>query len=146
MKDSTSWLTPKQAANLAGYTGRHITNLITRGKLSATRDDGRYFIEKSEFFRIFPEALKKEQEGSERNLYAENSKLELENRMLKDIGSHKDKEIEFLRAQIEIYHREKDKMLDSLKSHARLLEHKHYSDTPDPNENKGWSNIFKRRK
>lgn len=124
MKDSFSWLTPKQAGELAGYSARHIQNLIVSGKLCATKEDGKYFIDKSEFFRVFPKAHKKEQEGNTAQQVAEKQQLEMENRMLKEMASQKEKEIEFLRNQVEFISHEKVKMLDAISSHTRLLEFK----------------------
>lgn len=127
MKDSFSWLTPKQAGELAGYSARHIQNLIVGGKLSASKEDGKYYIEKSEFFRIFPNAHRKEQEGNNAQQLAEKEKLAFENNLLKDITSQKDKEIEFLRNQVEYISQEKIKMLEAIvnaTSTTRFLEPK----------------------
>lgn len=124
MKDSFSWLTPKQAAQLVGYTPRHIQNLISQGRLSATKEDGKYYIEKSEFFRVFPKAYNKEQEGNNAQQFTGKERLEFENTMLKDVSSDKDKEIEFLRSQVEFISHEKIKMLDAILYTTKLLEHK----------------------
>lgn len=123
MKDSIAWITPKQAALLAGYSTRHIQNYITKGKLSASREDGKYYIDKSEFFRVFPKAHKKEQEGNAAHNESEKMRLEFENEMLKDISSKKDKEIEFLRSQMQFVSHEKAKMLEAIVNQTRLLEH-----------------------
>ena len=124
MRDDFSWLTPKQAAELVGYTARHIQNLITKGKLSASKEDGKYYIEKSEFFRLFPKAYKKEKEGNSAQQVAERERLEFENTVLKDRSSKQEKEIEFLRSQIEFISTEKVKMLDAIVSTTKLLEYK----------------------
>jgi len=124
MKDTFSWLTPKQAALLVGYTPRHIQNMITKGKISATREDGKYYIDKAEFFRVFPEAHRKEQERTPAQHIAEKERLKLENDLLKDGSSKKDEEIDFLRNQIEFISQEKMKMLEAMTCFGRLLENK----------------------
>lgn len=134
MADNYSWLTPKQVANLTGFTARHIQNLITQGKLSATKEDGKYYIDKSEVFRVFPKAHKKEQEGNIAQIISEKERLEFESSMLRDALSNKEKEVEFLRNQIEFISNEKLKMLETITSTTRLLDHK---------KDKNWSNIFR---
>jgi hypothetical protein len=138
MKDSSSWLTPKQAATILGCTARHINNCIVKGKLSATREDGRYYIDKSEFYRVFPEAHKKEQERNPDNKRIEQEKIKIENEMLKQIAEIKDKEIEFLRKQLETFNMKESKLLDTIQSHTRLLEHRGSS-------KKSWTDLFKKR-
>ena len=148
MKDSFSWLTPKQAGELAGYTARHIQNMITSGKLSATKEDGKYYIDKSEFFRLYPKAHKKEHQGNSALQLSEQQRLELENTMLKDSTSQKEKEIEFLRNQIEFISQEKTKMLDVIGSTTRLLEYKNEKSVPDcsAEKKKNWRDFFKLKK
>ena len=121
-----TWLTCKEAASLIGYTQRHITNLIAKGKLSAEHDNGKYFIQKAEFFRVYPNALKMEVAGTkEKNT---NKKaldfLEEQVRYLQEIITEKRKHNEYLMEQIQVFTEEKSKMLDAINSHARLLEHK----------------------
>lgn len=111
--------------------------MITTGKLSATREDGRYYIDKSELFRVHPEAHRKELESNPQFFKLEQERIKLENTMLKDAMSNKDKEIEFLRNQISIFNNKETKFLDTIQNHTRLLEHK----TPE----NSWTSIFKRR-
>ena len=146
MSNSPSNLTASQAARLANCTSRHINNLITRGDLSAKKFDNKYLIEKSEFFRVFPEAHKKEQEDSDVSLKVIINRLESENALLKDISSKKDKEIEFLRNQIEVSNKEKQQLLESINSHTRLLEHKESGSSLDSyRKRKSWTSIFKNK-
>ncbi len=147
MKDTLTWLTPKQAANLAGYTARHIQNLITGGKLCATKEDGKYYIDKSEFFRVFPTAHKKEQEGNSAQKAAEREKLQFENELLKEMSHKKDQEIEFLRSQVEFVSQEKCKMLDTIVSHTRMLEYKQDLAQKDKMvvKKKSWIDSLKRK-
>lgn len=147
MKDSVSWLTPKQAGELAGYSARHIQNLISKGKISARKEEGKYLIDKAEFFRVFPEAHKKEKAGNIAQKDIDNARMEKENEMLKEIASQKDKEIAFLRSQIESFTQEKSQMLEAITHHARLLEHKETSHKRvSSSEKKSWLEIFKRKK
>lgn len=142
MKDSFSWLTPKQVGQLVGYSARHVQNLIVSGKLSATKEDGKYYIDKAEVFRVFPKAHKKEQEGNNSQQEAEKERLAFENSILKDTASKKDKEIEFLRNQIEFISLEKTKMLDAIVSTTRILEHKN-NNLKDKNTGRKWKDFFK---
>lgn len=147
MKDSSSWITPKKAAELVGYSTRHIQNYITSGKLCATKEDGKYFIEKSEFFRVFPKAHKKEQQGNIAEQIAEKTRLERENEMLRDMAQKKDQEIEFLRKQMEFQSHEKSKMLEAIVGHTRLLEHKTINVSEgDLPKTINWKGIFKIKK
>lgn len=53
-------LSTREAAKIAGFSARHIQGLIKKGKLSATRDEGGdYLIDRSEFYRVFPDAHNK---------------------------------------------------------------------------------------
>lgn len=143
MKDNFSWLTPKQAGELAGYSARHIQNMITSGKLSASKEDGKYYIDKAEFFRLFPKAHRKEQEGTSSEIEAEKQRLEFENNLLKEVAIQKEKEIEFLRNQVEFVSIEKVKMLDAIVNHSKLLDHK---SSKEAFKVRNWKDFFKLKK
>ncbi len=145
MSENFTWITPKQAGELAGYTARHIQNLIVNGKLSATKEDGKYYIDKSEFFRVFPKAHRKEQQGNSAQQAAEKNLLEFENNILKEITSQKDKEIEFLRNQIDFVSQEKVKMLDAIVNQTKLLEYKG-TGSKEKNLGRKWRDFFKPKK
>lgn len=136
MKESGSWLTPQQAAVILGCTSRHITKCITRGKLSASKEEGKYYIDKSEFYRVFPEAHIKEQLGNPENQRVEIERTKFENTMLKEMTYQKDKEIEFLRQQIEAFNKKETQMLETIQSHTRLLEYQ---------GKKKWTDRFRRK-
>lgn len=144
MKDSFSWITPKQAAELVGYTARHIQNLITTGKLSAHKEDGKYYIDKSEFFRVFPKAHRLEVEGNSSQRELERQRLQMENELLKETSLRREKEIEFLRNQIESVGIEKSKMLEAIVNQTRMLEHEKKPKLIDQYAKKGWKDLFKR--
>lgn len=124
MKDSFSFMSPKEAGVASGYSARHIQTLITQGKIAATKEEGKYYIEKSEFYRLFPKAHEEEMKRNVSLKASEAYRIECENNMLKQMNSQKDKEIEFLRNQIESVAHEKLKMLEVIMSNTRLLEHK----------------------
>ncbi|PJD92485.1 MAG: hypothetical protein CK426_05430 [Legionella sp.] len=45
------------ASEIGGCSARHIQSLIKKGRLFAKRDDrGNYHIDKSEFYRVVPDA------------------------------------------------------------------------------------------
>lgn len=147
MKDSFSWLTPKQASELLGCTARNVTKLIVEGKLSATKEDGRFYIDKSELFRAYPKAFRKEKAGNSSLQAAENSRLEMENGLLKELSSQKDKEINFLREQINHISTEKIKMLEAIVNQTRIIEHKNQIKTDkEKSKSHSWINIFSSKK
>jgi hypothetical protein len=124
MKESNSWLTPTKASELLGCTSRAITNYINRGKLSATREDGKFYIDKSEFFRVFPQAHIKEQERNPQMQKQEMERMKLENTLIKEMSNMKDREIEFLKSQIESFNKKETQLIEAINSHTRLLEFK----------------------
>ncbi len=127
MYNEKSWLTCREAAALLNYSQRHILNLIKKGKLSADRDeDGKYYIQKSEFLRVYPNAIKVETDGiSEKSMEGHTRKL-LEEKIkhLQEMVDEKKKQNEFLVEQLSNFTHEKSKMLDAINSNARLLEFK----------------------
>lgn len=141
MKDSVSWLKPSEAAALEGCSVRKIQNMITSGKLSATRDDGKYFIEKSEFFRVFPDAHRKYIAGNPAIKAEKSIRMEIENEYLKERVSKQEKENEFLKSQIESFTQEKKQMLEAITHHSRLLEDKRSKYKANKSS---WWDIFKR--
>ncbi len=133
MKDGKNFLTCKEAADIAGYTQRHILNIIKKGTLSATRDEsGQYFIDKSEFYRVYPKANIVVTTGNTSKSSDDSSKKLLEEKIrhLEELIKEKNKMNEFLTEQLQNFTFEKTKMLEAITSHTRLLEHK------DNNENK----------
>lgn len=127
MSEEKVWLSCKQAAELLNCTDRNITTLIARGKLSAKKDEnGKYFIQKAEFFRVYPEAIKREKERSDENLGGKYSIKLLEERVrhLQEMIDEKKKHNDFLVQQLNNYTDEKSKMLEAINSHTRLLEYK----------------------
>lgn len=128
MKENRSWITPKQAADLAGVTTRTINNYITSGKLSASREDSRYYIDKSEFFRVFPNCIPKKDSGnSEKSLESNDGKAsEIEIQYLKEALLDKEKQNDFLKQLVESYTNEKSMMLQTINMNTRMLEHKQF--------------------
>lgn len=127
MKHEKTWLSCREAAVLLDCSQRHILNLIKKGKFSAVKDeDGRYCIEKSEFFRAYPELMHVEVAGNGEKSSGNTSVKVLEERIkhLQEMVNEKNKQNEFLLGQLEINTDEKSKMLDAINNHARLLEFK----------------------
>ena len=123
MGENNSLLSTREVAEIAGYSARHIQGMIKKGKLSATRDDGgNYLIEKSEFYRVFPDAHNKRsitKNGDESSRIV----LEKEVQHLKEMLAEKSKQNEFLHKQLEMAATEKSMLLDTLNSNQKLLEH-----------------------
>lgn len=146
MKDSSAYLTPGDAAHLMGYTTRHIQNLIRKGKITAVRDDGRYYIEKSEFFRVFPDAFNNSPEAKNTSKAMDTAKMEVENQYLKEIAADKDKQIEYLKKQLEDTLAKEGKLIEAVNSNARLLEYKASQLEEDAIfKRKGWFERFKNK-
>ena len=127
MDGGKNFLTCKEAADIAGYTQRHILNIIKKGKLSASRDEsGQYFIDKSEFYRVYPKKKGIELIGNATKSTDESSKKLLEEKIrhLEEMVKEKTKINEFLTEQIHNFTFEKTKMLEAITSHSRLLEYK----------------------
>lgn len=127
MSESDFWMTTKEAAKFSGFTTRHVQNLISAGKLSATRQGGKFLIEKSEFFRLFPGTFTDERgrnTSAEKELQSEVNLLSKDNEHLKKMNTEKDKEIEFLRNQLENTSRDKSKIIEVLAYQARAIEYK----------------------
>ena len=123
---NNSFITTKEAAEASGFSTRHIQKLITSGKLSATRDDGKnYLINKAEFYRVFPTAKINEQTRIHAHNDGNSSRtvLETEVRHLQAMLAEKDKQNKFLHQQLEAATTEKAALLESLKSNQKLLEH-----------------------
>lgn len=146
MKYNDSVFTPTQLAKLTGYTYRHIVKMIETGKLSATKEDGHYYIDRAEYYRVFPDGIKKvkrmqkvqdelsKKEGNQSVL------LEIELRHLKEILAEKNKTTQFLMEQINTINEEKSKMIEAITSQTRLLEHKEKQI-----QQSRWRNLFKRK-
>jgi predicted site-specific integrase-resolvase len=105
----------KEAAAIIGMTPRSLQNYITKGKLSAKRDDsGNYQIDKAEFYRVFPDAHKEKRH--EKITGTSQELLEAEVKHLKEMNG-------FLHKQLEAANVEKAIILDTLSSNMKLLEH-----------------------
>lgn len=123
MSEKNSLLSTREAAEIAGFSARHIQGMIKKGKLSATRDDGgNYLIEKSEFYRVFPDAHNKRSTANNDD-NGSRIVLEAEVQHLKEMLAEKNKQNEFLHKQLEMAATEKSMLLDTLNSNQKLLEH-----------------------
>lgn len=123
MSENNSSISTREAAEIAGFSARHIQSMIKKGKLSASRDDGgNYLIDKSEFYRVFPDAHSKRSltnnDGDSTRIV-----LELEVQHLKEMLAEKHKQNEFLHKQLETATTEKTMLLETLSSNQKLLEH-----------------------
>lgn len=127
MFEDKPWLTCREAAQLLNYSQRHIVNLIKNGKLSAEKDeDGKYYIQKAEFFRVYPTAMPKEMGGTAEKLTGTDAVKFLEEKVrhLQEMLDERRKQNDLLVQQLNNFTEEKSKMLDAIASHTRLLEHK----------------------
>jgi excisionase family DNA binding protein len=123
MSEESSSISTREAAEIAGFSARHIQGMIKKGKLSASRDEGgNYLIDKSEFYRVFPDAHNK---GTNTNNDEHNMRtvLEVEVKYLKEMIAEKAKQNEILLKQLETVTEEKSKLIETLNSNQKLLEH-----------------------
>ena len=128
MNTEIPWFSCKEAAEALNFTQRHIVNLIKKGKLKAEYENGKYIIPKDDFFRVFPHAIKQEE-----NKNVESAVIKfLEEKIcyLEEIIVEKRKENEFLREQLNRATSEKSKMLDTLNGYIKFLERKVAMDMP----------------
>lgn len=114
MATEKKWLTPKEAGSLSGYTARHIQNMIVCGKIPATKEDGRYYIEREDFLKAFPKADKRDKDGNFERQTKEIERLSEQNQFLMLATQQKDDEIRFLRDQVHNLTHEKQKLMDSV--------------------------------
>lgn len=121
---ANNFVTSSEASELTDKSLRTIQNYIKNGKLSATKDDaGNYLIDKAELYRVFPEAHIERKEAQIESTEAKLIALELENQFLKErISEHKNQH-DLLTKLLEQSALEKEKILDTLNSSQKLLEH-----------------------
>lgn len=100
----------KEASEIVGCSPRKIQKMIKSGTLSAKKESGgRYLIDKSEFYRVFPANF----ERTEAPHVREHSELDL--KFLIDQN-------DFLKEQLKIANEEKKLLLRSLESTQKLIE------------------------
>lgn len=136
MSEHNSSISTREAAEIAGCSTRHIQSMIKNGKLSASRgDSGNYLINKSEFYRVFPDAYNKRTLAKNAD---ENSRIALEKEVqyLKEILIEKNRQNEFLHKQLEVAATEKSMLINTLNSNQKLLEHS------SKDKKKKWLGIF----
>jgi len=123
MSENISLLSTREAAEIAGFSPRHIQGMVKKGKLSATRDEGgNYLIDKAEFYRVFPDAHIKRSHANDDN-NSSRIVLEAEIKHLEAMLAEKNKQNEFLHKQLETATTEKTMLLETLSSNQKLLEH-----------------------
>lgn len=120
MNAKSTVLSTREAAELLGCSARKIQKLIAQGKLCAHRDDtGSYKIDKSEFYRVFPETFPREEMRTEATNGEQNERtrlLEEQVKFLKEMNC-------LLKEQLDNATSEKGKLIDTLNSNQRLLEY-----------------------
>lgn len=133
--DNKTFLTCKDIARLLDITHRHALNVLTKKNISTEKDEsGKHIVQKSEFFRVFPELMNKFEHGTERKSDGNQAVKLMEEKVrhLQEMLDEKKKQNEFLMGQISINDDKQSKMLDAINSHSRLLEFK--ESTKSPNE------------
>ena len=123
MSEESSLISTREAAKITGFSIRHIQNMIKKGKLSAIRDESKnYLIDKSEFYRVFPDAHAKPTVAYNDEQISRTT-LEVELKHLKEMLAEKVKQNEFLNKQLEAVNTEKISLIEILTSNQKLLEH-----------------------
>ncbi len=130
MDENTSQLMSREAAEQSGKSHRQIQRLIKNGTLSATRDkSGNYLIEKSEFYRVFPEAFNVRHDATsvvKTSQDRRDNKINLLEAMLSEKTRHNEflqKQLEFIGSQLESSTLEKARLLDTISNQQKLIEH-----------------------
>jgi len=121
MNANSSVIGTSEAAKMLGVSPRYIQKKIKDGELSATRDKARkYIIDKSEFYRVFPDAKLESTTTNNFAEYSQNAELRYIELLLQD----KDSQISFLKSQLEQSIIEKNTFIDTLNNTQKLLEQK----------------------
>lgn len=137
MDNNMTHLTTREAAAQSGKSHQQIQRLIRGGKLSAERNEsGNYQIEKSEFYRVFPDAFSERQDTSFNanmmhhgrindvtHLEAMLAEKIRQNEFLKEQLELSIKQIEFAHTQLESATLEKTRLLDTISNQQKLIEH-----------------------
>ena len=110
MSELVTTISAKEASEIAGCSIRKIQKMVKSGAISAQRGDGgKYLIDKSEFYRVFPDLMERPAAKPVR----EPSEQEI--RLLREQNG-------FLKEQLQIANEEKKSLLKTLESIQKLIE------------------------
>ena len=110
MIEQATKISAKEASENAGCSIRKIQKMVKSGVISAQRGEGgKYLIDKSEFYRVFPDHMERPKAKPVR----ESSEQEL--RLLREQN-------EILKEQLQIANEEKKSLFKTLESTHRLIE------------------------
>lgn len=116
---SDTRLSAKQAAEILGKSTRYIQKQIQAGTLSATRVEGRkYVIDRSELFRVFPDAHTVRTTTNPTNEQRETPENNENSKVIAILKSQN----EFLRDLLAAANTEKSQMMSVLEKTQKLLE------------------------
>lgn len=124
--DNETRIGTSEAAQLSGYSLRHIQNMIKDGRLSATRtENSSYSIDKSEFFRVFPDAQPEVKQRKQMQSSPDELRIvhETEIKYLKQINDLLQTQLNEAKSLIEKSEKEKTALFEALGSTQKLLEH-----------------------
>jgi hypothetical protein len=124
--DNETRIGTSEAAKLSGFSLRHIQNMIKNGRLSASRtENGSYSIDKSEFFRVFPDTHPEAKQRKQMQNSPDELRIvhETEIKYLKQINDLLQAQLDEAKALIEKSEKEKTALFDALGSTQKLLEH-----------------------
>ena len=154
MIEDKPWLTCREVSVLLGCSQRHVLNLIKKKNISVNRDEsGKYFIDKSEFYRVYPDVMNQEKPGTTTKTIEDSTMKLLEEKIkhLEAMIDEKNKHSEFLKEQLSNFTDEKSKLLDAINGHTRLLEYKESNAKPNHSvktdcdkKSFRWSKLFTR--
>ena len=124
MAKTSTQISTREAALELGVSSRQIQKLIKNGKLSAERNEsGNYRIDKSEFYRAFPEAFNTRTDTNNNEQWSRTVR-DYEIKHLEAMLAEKTQQNEFLQKQLESSTLEKTRLLDTISNQQKLLEHK----------------------
>jgi excisionase family DNA binding protein len=123
LTNTSTQISTKEAAIELGVSPRQIQKLIKNGKLSAERNEsGNYLIDKSEFYRVFPEAFGVRTDANN-NEQGSRTIRDHEIKHLEAMLTEKTRQNEFLQKQLESSTLEKTRLLDTINHQQKLIEH-----------------------
>lgn len=144
--DNKTYLTCKDIAKLLNVTHRHVLNVLAKKNISTEKDDsGKHIVQKSEFFRVFPNLMNVENTGKDGKSQGNQDMKLMEEKIrhLQEMLDEKKKQNEFLMAQISVNDLKQEKMLDALNGHTRLLEFKETGKSENKTPSSGKKGIKK---
>lgn len=113
-------LTSKECADILGVSAKTIQRRIQKGILSGYKDDnGIYMVEKSEFYRVYPDAHQRH--GVRHDFKDVEALSKLKEEMLEERINALERERNALKEQLDLANKREATLLESVKNNSTLL-------------------------